>query len=157
EPDIQHQLDGWLGTTPRDELPADLRAAIETAQPQLRDGAADPLPGDTPEAGYRRLLNAIGVTCSIVAPLVVRGRVVGALRLAMTGLGRRYAPPDLDLARELAHHAALAIERARLYHEAQVAIRARDDLFAFVTHDLHNYLATIRVSAATLTAHPDPE
>ncbi|HEX8113971.1 MAG TPA: CheR family methyltransferase [Kofleriaceae bacterium] len=157
EPDIQHELDRWLGTTGRDELPADLRAAIETAQPQLRDGASEPLPGDAPEAGYRRLLDAIGVTCSIVAPLVVRGRVVGALRLAMAGSGRRYVPHDLELARELAHHAALAIERARLYREAQVAIGTRDDLFAFVTHDLHNYLATIRVSAAALTAQHGPE
>jgi signal transduction histidine kinase len=156
EPDIQHQLDRWLGTTGRDELPADLRAVIETAQPQLRDGAPEPLPGDAPEAGYRRLLDAVGVTCAIVAPLVVRGRVVGALRLAMAGSGRRYVPQDLDLARELAHHAALAIERARLYREAQVAIGARDDLFAFVTHDLHNYLAAIRVSATALTAQHGP-
>jgi chemotaxis methyl-accepting protein methylase/signal transduction histidine kinase len=153
DPEVQQQLDRWLGTTGRDELPADLRAAIETAQPQLRDGAAEPLPGDAPEADYRRLLDAVGVTCAIVAPLVVRGRVAGVLRLAMAGSGRRYVPQDLELARELAHHAALAIERARLYREAQVAIGARDDLFAFVTHDLHNYLATIRVSAATLTAH----
>ena len=41
---------------------------------------------------------------------------------------------------------------ARLYREAQVAIAARDDLFAFVTHDLQNYLATIRVSATALAA-----
>jgi PAS domain S-box-containing protein len=157
EPDIQRLLERWLGTTGRGELPGELRAAIETAQPQLRDGAAEPLAGDAPEAGYRRLLDAIGVTCSIVAPLVVRGRVVGALRLAMAGSGRRYAPQDLELARELAHHAALAIERARLYREAQVAIGARDDLFAFVTHDLQNYLATIRVSAAALTAQHGAE
>ena len=152
EPQIQDQLERCLGTTPRDQLPGDLRAAIETAQPQLWDGAVEPLPGDTPEAGYRRLLNAIGATSGIRARLVVRGRVVGLLRLAMAGSGRRYVPQDLELARELAHHAALAIERARLYREAQVALAARDDLFAFVTHDLQNYLATIRVSAGVLTA-----
>jgi signal transduction histidine kinase len=152
DPEILEQLERWLGTTPRDQLPGDLRAAVETAQPQLRDGRVEPLPDDTPEAGYRRLVNAIGATSGIKAPLVVRGRVVGILRLAMAESGRRYAPQDLELARELAHHAALAIERARLYREAQVALAARDDLFAFVTHDLQNYLATIRVSAAALTA-----
>jgi PAS domain S-box-containing protein len=152
DPEIRERLERWLGTTPRGELPGDLRAAIETTQPQLRDDAFVPLPGDTPEAGYRTLVNAIGATSRIRAPLVVRGRVVGILRLAMAESGRRYAPQDLELARELAHHAALAIERARLYREAQVALAARDDLFAFVTHDLQNYLATIRVSAAALTA-----
>jgi PAS domain S-box-containing protein len=152
DPEIRDQLEHLLDTTPRDQVPSDLRAAIETAQPQLRDGAVDLLPGDTPEAGYRRLIGAIGANSGITAPLVVGGRVVGILRLAMAGSGRRYAPQDLELARELAHHAALAIERARLYREAQVAIAARDDLFAFVTHDLQNYLATIRVSASGLAA-----
>ncbi|HEX3478336.1 MAG TPA: CheR family methyltransferase, partial [Kofleriaceae bacterium] len=152
DPEIRDQLERMFGTTPRDQVPGDLRAAIETAQPQLRDGAVDPVAGDTPEAGYRRLADAIGTTSGIRAPLVVRGRVVGILRLVMAGSGRRYVPQDLELARELAHHAALAIERARLYSEAQVAIAARDDLFAFVTHDLQNYLATIRVSATALAA-----
>jgi signal transduction histidine kinase len=152
DPVIQQQLDCLLGTTPRDQVPGDLRAAIETAQPQLRDGTLEALPGDSPEAGYRRLINSLGTTSVIRAPLLVRGRVVGMLRLVMASSGRRYLPHDLELARELAHHAALAIERARLYREAQVAIAARDDLFAFVTHDLQNYLATIRVSASTLTA-----
>ncbi|HEX3765623.1 MAG TPA: ATP-binding protein, partial [Kofleriaceae bacterium] len=151
DPAIQHQLERCLGTTPRDQLPGDLRAAVETAQPQLRDGAAELLPGDTPEACYRNLLNAVGVTSAILAPLVVRGRVAGVLRLKIIGSARRYTAQDLELARELAHHAALAIERARLYREAQVAIAARDDLFAFVTHDLHNYVATLRMSATALT------
>jgi len=156
DPGIQSQLDHWLGTTPRDRLPGDLRTAIETAQPQLqlRDGAAERLPGDGPETGYRNLLTAIGATSAILAPLVVRGRVVGVLRLERLGPARRYLAQDLELAREVAHHAALAIERARLYREAQVAIAARDDLFAFVTHDLHNYVATIRMSATALTAQP---
>jgi signal transduction histidine kinase len=152
DPEIQRRLEHCLGTTPRDELPGDLRATIETAQPQLHDGAIEPLSGDSPEASYRSLLNEITATSAIRAPLVVRGRVVGILRLAMAESGRRYAPQDLDLARELSHHAALAIERARLYREAQVALAARDDLFAFVTHDLQNYLATIRVSAGSLAA-----
>jgi signal transduction histidine kinase len=68
----------------------------------------------------------------------------------MAESGRRYTAHDVDLAREIAHHAAVAIERARLYRAAQMAVDARNDLLAFVTHDLHNYLATIQLSAGAL-------
>ncbi|HEX7837378.1 MAG TPA: ATP-binding protein [Kofleriaceae bacterium] len=152
DPARQQLVDRLLGTTARDRLPRHFREVIETAEPQLRD-ASELLHGAMPDADYRKLLADLGVTCTLLAPLVVRGRVVGVLRLAMAESGRRYVPQDLALAREIAHHAALALERARLYRAAQVAIDARDNLLAVVTHDLNNYLATIRMSADVLTSH----
>jgi PAS domain S-box-containing protein len=41
-------------------------------------------------------------------------------------------------------------ERARLYAEAQAAVRARDDVLAVVSHDLGNPLASIRLGATVL-------
>src|SRR5262249_50473618 len=88
-----------------------------------------------------------GVTSTIVAPLVLHGRVLGTLRLAMAESGRRYTDEDLSLAKEIAHHAALVIEGARLYRAAQTAIGARDNLLAVVSHDLRNYLSTMQAGS----------
>ena len=46
--------------------------------------------------------------------------------------------------------AALADENARLFHEAQQATRARDDMLGVVAHDLRNPLNTIVMGASTM-------
>jgi signal transduction histidine kinase/PAS domain-containing protein len=57
----------------------------------------------------------------ISVPLIVGGRPVGALTLAMTGSGRQYTPRDLAFAQSLADRAALAVENTRLFREAATA------------------------------------
>ena len=57
-------------------------------------------------------------------PLVARGLTLGALTLCMTESGRRYDEADRDLALDLARRAALAVDNARLYRDAE---RARAD------------------------------
>jgi signal transduction histidine kinase len=81
---------------------------------------------------------------SIVVPLIARGRTLGAVALAATDdSGRRFGGEDLILAQELARRAAAALDNARLYREAQDAIRARDEMVAVVSHDLRNPLQSI--------------
>ena len=151
----QELLERLLGTVPLDRLPEDVRTAIETAQPQRRDLTSEFLRDGIPDLAYREILGKIGATCTILVPLILRGRVIGGLRMAMAESGRKYTDEDLLLAREIAHHAALAIEASRLYRAAQVAIGARDNLLAVVSHDLRNYLGTIRMGA-DLLSHPGP-
>ncbi len=69
---------------------------------------------------------------SILVPMISRGRVLGALGLALCGdsQDRRYDSADLAVAEEVAGRAAMALENARLYHEAQEAIRHRDESVA---------------------------
>ncbi len=57
----------------------------------------------------------------ISVPLIVGGRSVGALTLAMTESGRQYTPRDLAFAQSLADRAALAVENTRLFREAATA------------------------------------
>lgn len=102
------------------------------------------------------LLAAAGIRSLIVVPLVARGRTLGALTLATNGSGRRYAEADLPLARGLADRAAMAIDNARLYEEAQRATQARQDLLAVVSHDLKSPLLGILMSSAALLRRPDP-
>jgi signal transduction histidine kinase len=84
-------------------------------------------------------------------PLIARGRTLGTLTLASTRLSeRRYGEADLAFAEQVAHRAALALDNARLYGEAQRAIQARERVLAFVSHDLRNPLATVLLNASML-------
>jgi PAS domain S-box-containing protein len=51
----------------------------------------------------------------ILAPLIARGRVIGALSFGMRESARSFDERDLALAEEFARRAALAIDNARLY------------------------------------------
>jgi len=57
---------------------------------------------------------------------------------------------DLLLAEELGRRCTLALENARLYREAQDAIRAREEILGVVSHDLRNPLNTIQLAVGML-------
>lgn len=95
-------------------------------------------------------LRSVGARSAMVVPLVARGNILGAILFVATGASRTFEPEDLSLAGDLARRAALAIDNARLYAEAQRATRARDDVLAIVSHDLRNPLSTIQMSASFL-------
>ena len=54
---------------------------------------------------------------AVVAPLLARGRTLGALSLLRLGDSARYDAGDVELARELARRAAMAIDNARLFSQ----------------------------------------
>jgi PAS domain S-box-containing protein len=82
-------------------------------------------------------------SAGIIAPLVARGQLLGAIALyRRTGL---YGSNDLFLAEELARRAALAIDNARLYDQVNVGIQARDDMIGIVSHDLRNPVNAVRM------------
>jgi signal transduction histidine kinase len=82
-------------------------------------------------------------------PLISRGQALGVVTIAAAS-GRTYSEDDAALASELARHAALAMDNARLYLESQQAVRAREEVLAIVSHDLRNPLSAIMLSASML-------
>lgn len=86
----------------------------------------------------------------MVVPVPGRARVQGVISFLMTRPERRYNPQDLDLARELAARAGLALENARLFEESRQATRVRDEVLRVVAHDLRNPLNTIALGADLL-------
>lgn len=109
------------------------------------------------EAGQRRIVEALEPRSLICVPLVTSGKPLGALTLVTSGSGRRYEPADLSLAADLARRAAVVVEHARLFHEAQQATRARDDVLAVVAHDLRNPLNTVSMAVALMLESTPPE
>src|SRR5262245_23105461 len=79
-----------------------------------------------------------------ILPLRARGRILGALSLALGPSYRRFYPADLALAEDLADRAAIAVDNARLYQSIQDADRHKNEFLAMLAHELRNPLAPIR-------------
>ncbi|HET9220108.1 MAG TPA: HAMP domain-containing sensor histidine kinase [Terriglobia bacterium] len=97
-----------------------------------------------------RAIRAADPQSMIVAPLLAREKLLGAIALVSSSQSRLYGPTDCRLAEELARRAALSIENARLFSEAQRAVKTREDVLAVVSHDLKNPLATIELAVTLL-------
>lgn len=137
------------------DVPVD-RSRPDTMRRDVRDPFAVALYSSTDLAAmarsdsHRRSLAEMGVRSAMCIPLVAGENILGVITLLSADPSRIYSPDDLVLARELAQHAALAIENARLYRAAQRAIQARDDVLGIVAHDLRDPLAIILVEASLL-------
>jgi len=94
-------------------------------------------------------LRELGFLSTIVTPLVARGHPIGALSFIHAESGRQYTTADLDLAEEVARRAALAVDNATLYRDAQVAAARLSALaeasraFAEASLDLQTVLDTV--------------
>src|SRR5262249_2727217 len=58
--------------------------------------------------------------------------------------------PNVAIAGELAHRAAMAIDSARLSYEAQQAIRVRDEFLSIASHELRTPLTPLRLQIQDL-------
>jgi DNA-binding response OmpR family regulator len=106
-------------------------------------------PSDDPARGDA--LEALGGGSMMAVPLVTRGRRLGVLTFVATDGEHRHSTSDLALAEEIGRRAAIALDNAELYEQAQRAIRSRQDLLAMVSHDLKNPLNAILMATTLLT------
>jgi signal transduction histidine kinase len=93
------------------------------------------------------------IRSAMVVPVAARGRILAAITFVSARPGR-HGVADLAMAEQLAARAGLALDNARLYREAQDAIRAREEVLAFVSHDLKNPLGAVLMSAGMLQRDP---
>jgi signal transduction histidine kinase len=96
-----------------------------------------------------RELRELGIRSWIAAPLVARGKTLGAVSMIMSGC-RRYRQSDVLVAMELGRRAGIAVDNARLYREAKDAVRVRDGVLATVSHDLRSPLGAIELATTLL-------
>ncbi len=73
---------------------------------------------------HLRILRELGLRSYMSVALKARGKVLGAITFVASESGRSYGADDLALVEEIAGRAAVVVDNARLYQEAQIQ-RAR--------------------------------
>jgi PAS domain S-box-containing protein len=92
---------------------------------------------------HLRIMREIGFTSAMIVPLSVRGKTFGAITFVTDESKRPYEAADLAFAEDLGRRAAVAIENARLYRDAQESNRLKDEFLATVSHELRTPLTAI--------------
>jgi PAS domain S-box-containing protein len=113
-------------------------------------GRNHPVEGGS-DAPFETELAGLEVRSCLGVPVMIGQRLLGTIFFQYGPSGRRYEPRDVSLAQELAFRTALALDNARLYEEAQAAVRSRDNVMAIVSHDLRNPLNAIALNLSLLT------
>ena len=98
----------------------------------------------------RRIFLALRPHSMLVVPLIARGRALGAITWLRIAGGESYTAEDLGVAEDIAARAALAVDNARLYRQAQRARgeaeganQAKDEFLAVLSHELRTPLTSM--------------
>jgi signal transduction histidine kinase len=81
---------------------------------------------------HLRGLRAFGLRSLLIVPLTTRGRTLGAITFVTAESGRRYSAADVLPAELLARRAATAVDNARLFQEAEQALREKEGTLALL-------------------------
>jgi PAS domain S-box-containing protein len=102
------------------------------------------------------LLRKIGFSSVMIIPLIARNRTLGAISLVSSSPTHHFDAGDLALAEELAHRAAIAVDNARLYRQAEeqrerlrVTLASIGD--AVITTDTSGRITFMNLAAESLT------
>ena len=102
--------------------PRGIAQVLRTGQSEFYPDIPDHLLVETArDAEHLNLLRQVGFRSAMQVPLLVGGRTLGVISFIAAESGRFYNLADLAIAEELARRAALAVENARLYQQAQQA------------------------------------
>jgi PAS domain S-box-containing protein len=105
-----------------------VRKVLKTGEPDMMAEIPEELLDEVAvDPEHRQIMSKLGLRSYMVVPMVARGRNHGVITLVSAESGRRYDKTDLRLAEELARRAALAVDNAKLYEEAQREIAERKE------------------------------
>jgi PAS domain S-box-containing protein len=116
---------------------------------------ADRLASLATDESHLDLLRSMGTRSVIVAPLIARDTAIGAMMLVYGDSGRVYGDADVVRAQELAGRAALAIDNARLFHDAETAKREAERAGGQLQRQLDR-MGALRMIDRAITGSIDP-
>lgn len=96
-------------------------------------------------------LKELSPTSFISVPMRIRGNVIGALRFFTSSIRAPLDELAVTTALELGRSAAVAIDNASLYKNAQSAIQIRDEFISIASHELRTPMTSLTLQAKILT------
>jgi PAS domain S-box-containing protein len=105
-----------------------IQVALRTGEAQLLPDLQAETAAMAHDTKHARAIRRIANTSGLVAPLVARGRTLGAISLGTIEGQPRFDESDLAMATELARRISLALDNARLFTEAQERAHAAEAL-----------------------------
>lgn len=146
-------LDLWQRAPSHVDQPYGVAAVLRTGKTEIIDVVTHDLLDRTGESeGTRELIAKLGFRSMVTIPLLEGTEPIGALTLYNAESGRTFDARDLPLVEELARRASVAIQNARLYKDAQLATRLKDEFLATISHELRTPLTAILGWARMLRA-----
>jgi PAS domain S-box-containing protein len=150
EPDKRELLRQLLEYPLDPRTPHPVFPVLEAGVPETMNDVSDEfLRALAQSSEHYELYLKLGLRSMLIVPLVAHGQTRGAMGF-FSARPRRYGPDELTLAQDLGVVSGLAVDNARLYRDAQAAVKARDDMMAVVSHDLGNPLSAIRIGTSLL-------
>jgi len=120
DPDAEVLIRRAIGELHPDSLATPLLRVLRTGRSVLLPEVPPSLieVSARPSAEYGRVLHEFPPRSIVYVPLVTRGHTIAAVALVSTDPDRRFNEDDLSLAEEIARRAALALDSAKLYEDA---------------------------------------
>ncbi|HSD83482.1 MAG TPA: GAF domain-containing protein, partial [Anaerolineae bacterium] len=109
----------WRRFPPDPESTLGSYEAVRTGQPQFLPSITPEMVASVTDPELLEVLRILDLRSSMIVPLTARGHSLGVITFIWAESGYHYTLADLELAQDLARRAALALDNARLYDEAQ--------------------------------------
>lgn len=119
-------------------------AVLESRQPAFYSTVTDEMLVESAiDDSQLQQLRRLHPQSVMILPLITNDRTLGVLTFALTSAGQQFSTVDQSLAEDLTRRAALAVDNARLYEEAQEALHVREQFLSVASHELNTPITAI--------------
>ncbi len=91
----------------------------------------------------REVVKNLELNSFIFAPMINRNKLIGVLTIGSWDKNFSYSENDAIFIDEVADRAALAVDNAKLFSEAQEAIETRDEFLSIASHEIRTPLTSL--------------